>query len=147
MGSTTTAPITATATEAAHKLGTRTRQPMASIARRFQVRVLALVGAGLSLVCVQHGPAIANAPSTDGWIAIPTRLDEIKVRYKPMGCKAGICTIQVQGLTKDEAISNEQIDCKANTIRNATSPVSTGWKVIAPGTVDRIMANKVCQQP
>ena len=115
---------------------------MASIARRLPV--LALVGAGLSLACAQHRPAIANAPANDGWIAIPTRVDEIKVRYKPMGCKDEICTIAVEGLTKDEAISNESINCKDMTIRNATSPVSTGWKAIAPGTVDMTMAHKVC---
>ena len=116
---------------------------MASIARHLSLRALALLGAGLGLACAQ-GSALANTPSSDGWIAIPTRVDEIKVRYKPMGCKNDICTIQVQGLTKDEAISTESIDCKAMKIRNATSPVSSGWKVIAPGTVDMDMAHRVC---
>ena len=102
------------------------------------------MGAGLSLTFAQHGPALANTPTNGGWIAIPTRVDEIKVRYKPMGCKDEICTIAVEGLTKDEAISTEQINCKAMTIRNATSPVSTGWKAIAPGTVDMTMAHAVC---
>jgi hypothetical protein len=83
-------------------------------------------------------------PAAGAWIAIPTRVDELKVRYRPMGCKDGICAIEVQGLTRDEAISKESIDCKAMKIRNATSPVSTGWKTIAPGTVDMEMAHKVC---
>jgi len=118
---------------------------MASLARHLPVRAFSLLGAALSLVSVQV-PALANTHDKDGWIAIPTRVDEIKVRYKPMGCKGEICTIKVQGLTKDEAISTESIDCKAMTIRNATSPVSSGWKVIAPGTVDMTMAHQVCHQ-
>lgn len=117
---------------------------MASIARRLSVKALTLLVAGMGLACSQ-GPALANAPAGEGWIAIPTRIDEIKVRYKPMGCKDGICTIAVQGLTPGEEISNEQINCKANTIRNATSPASTGWKVIAPGTVDLEISKAVCR--
>lgn len=86
----------------------------------------------------------ANTPSGGGWIAIPTRVNEIKVRYRSLGCKDGLCNIEVQGLTANEAISQESIDCKAMKIRNATSPVSTGWKTIAPGTVDMEMAHGVC---
>lgn len=119
---------------------------MASTAPASVVRALALWGAGLGLAATGAAPlpAQANTPGSDGWIAIPTRVDEIKVRYKPMGCNNDICSIQVQGLTKDEAISNELIDCKAMKIHNATSPVSSGWKVIAPGTVDMTMAHNVC---
>lgn len=90
-------------------------------------------------------PIAAQAnPAAGGWIAIPTRVDEIKVRYRSMGCKDGICNLEVQGLTPDEAISKESIDCKAMKIRNATSPVTSGWKTIAPGTVDMEMAHRVC---
>jgi hypothetical protein len=116
---------------------------MASIARRFPVQALALLGLALGLSCSQ-GAAMAGSHEQGTWIEIPTRIDEIKVRYKPMGCKDNICTIEVQGLTKDEAISTELINCKAMTIRNGTSPVSSGWKAIAPGTVDMTMAQKVC---
>ena len=106
---------------------------------------MALLATGLGLACI-HGPAMANTPPGNGWIAIPTRVDEIKVRYRPLGCKDDICTIEVEGLTRDESISKETIDCKAMKIRNATSPVSSGWKVIAPGTVDETMARKVCHK-
>ena len=100
---------------------------------------------GLACAAAAQLPALANTPDKQGWIAIPTRVDEIKVRYRSMGCNDGICAVEVQGLTPDEAISKESIDCKAMKIRNATSPVSTGWKTIAPGTVDLEMARKVCQ--
>jgi len=104
---------------------------------------LALGGASLGLAVPMA--AQANPAAGGGWIAIPTRVDEIKVRYRSLGCKDDICSIEVQGLTANEAISSESIDCKAMKIRNATSPVSTGWKTIAPGTVDMEMANKVCR--
>lgn len=107
------------------------------------------VGLALSLGATTLGllvPMAVQATTAAGgsWIAIPTRVDEIKVRYRSMGCKDGICNLEVQGLTRDEAISKESIDCKAMKIRNATSPVSSGWKTIAPGTVDMEMAHKVC---
>ena len=107
------------------------------------------VGLALSLGAATLGLLVpmavqANTAAGGSWIAIPTRVDEIKVRYRSMGCKDGICNLEVQGLTRDEAISKESIDCKAMKIRNATSPVSSGWKTIAPGTVDMEMAHKVC---
>lgn len=119
---------------------------MASTARHPFIQTLALWGAGLGLATIAAAPlpALANSPDKDGWIAIPTRVDEIKVRYRPLGCKEGICTIEVAGLTRDEAISRESIDCKAMKIRNATSPATTGWKAIAAGTVDMTMAQMVC---
>jgi hypothetical protein len=112
-------------------------------ARTSPVALALMLGAttlGLSMPMA----ARANTPAGGDWIAIPTRLDEIKVRYRSLGCKDGICNIEVQGLTRDEAISKESIDCKAMKIRNATSPVSTGWKTIAPGTVDLEIAKNVC---
>ena len=105
---------------------------------------LALMLGAASLGLPVPNAAQANTPAGSGWIAIPTRVDEIKVRYRSMGCKDGICNLEVQGLTANEAISKESIDCKAMKIRNATSPVATGWKTIAPGTVDMEMAHKVC---
>ena len=120
---------------------------MASNAGRVRSRsplalALGIAAAGLSWTVPQA--AVANTPDKDGWIAIPTRINEIQVRYKPMGCKDNLCTLQVAGLTPNEAISTETIDCKAMKIRNATSPVATGWKTIAPGTVDMQMAQTVC---
>jgi hypothetical protein len=116
---------------------------IADRAARTSRQGLALTLAAATLGLLVPMGAQAN-PAAGGWIAIPTRVDELKVRYRPLGCKDGICAIEVQGLTRDEAISKESIDCKAMKIRNATSPVSTGWKTIAPGTVDMEMAHKVC---
>ena len=117
---------------------------IADRAARTSRQGLALTLAAATLGLLVPMGAQANPAAGSGWIAIPTRVDELKVRYRPLGCKDGICAIEVQGLTRDEAISKESIDCKAMKIRNATSPVSTGWKTIAPGTVDMEMAHKVC---
>ncbi len=136
-------------TEATHTPGAYQRlrsQGMASNARPSRLRSLALWGAGLAMAtAAAQAPAVANTPDKEGWITIPTRVDEFKVRYRPMGCKDGICTIEVAGLTRDEAISSELIDCKAMKIRNATSPLTSGWKAIATGTVDMEMAKAVCR--
>ena len=117
---------------------------IADRAARTSRQGLALTLAAATLGLLVPMGAQANQAAGSGWIAIPTRVDELKVRYRSLGCKDSICAIEVQGLTGDEAISKESIDCKAMKIRNATSPVTTGWKTIAPGTVDMEMAHKVC---
>jgi hypothetical protein len=117
---------------------------IADRAARTSRQGLALTLAAATLGLLVPMGAQANQAAGSGWIAIPTRVDELKVRYRSLGCKDSICAIEVQGLTGDEAISKESIDCKAMKIRNATSPVTTGWKTIAPGTVDMDMAHKVC---
>ena len=95
-------------------------------------------GAALPLAAVRAETTKA------GWTEIPTRISGVTMRFRSLGCKQDICSIEVDTNIPGGANYTETIDCNKQQIQTVMAGKAGPWLSVDKGSVDETKFHAVC---
>lgn len=127
----------------------RGAQGPATTLERLRRTTIAITGAAISaatLAMVATTSALearAGQPSS-GWIEIPTRISGVTMQFRSLGCRDGICNIEVDTNIPGGSNYKELINCNSQKIQTVIGDKPTPWLPVDRGSVDEVKFHKVC---